>query len=154
MPDVLLPVPHFEQAKDGTCLPACVQMVLAYWGNELTEQELISILDTQSFGTPISNVKRLEKQGYQISVASLTVSQLKDHLLTQKPLICRVWTVMLDYWSDEVTSHVVVVVGFDENQVYLNDPAIEISPQTISWDGFLAAWAEFDETTVIIHPTD
>ncbi|MCB0088080.1 MAG: C39 family peptidase [Caldilineaceae bacterium] len=27
-----LSVPHFPQQADGYCLPACVQMVMAYWG--------------------------------------------------------------------------------------------------------------------------
>ena len=57
---------------------------------------------------------------------------------------------MLDYWSAEITSHVVVAVGFDETHIYLNDPALTYTPQAVGWDSFLAAWAEFDETTVTL----
>jgi len=32
MSNDLLQVPHRLQLSDGYCLPACVQMVLAYWG--------------------------------------------------------------------------------------------------------------------------
>jgi len=58
---------------------------------------------------------------------------------------------MLDYW-DSSTSHVVVVVGFDDTHVYLNDPAMPEAPQEVLWDSFLAAWAEFDEIAVVIYP--
>lgn len=153
MPNVLLPVPHFEQSRDGTCLPACVRMVLAHWGQSLSEGELAQILDTKDYGTPISNVERLSRQGYQVEVGSLTVDQLKHHLTTDQPVIVRVWTAMLDYWPDEITSHVVVVVGFNDTHVYLNDPSLTKAPQPLVWDSFLAAWAEFDETSVIIYPT-
>lgn len=153
MPTVLLPVPHFEQSRDGTCLPACARMVLAHWGQSLAEEELAQILDTKTYGTPISHVERLSRQGYQVEISSLTVEQLKHHLAAEQPLIVRVWTAMLAYWPDEITSHVVVAVGFDETHVFLNDPALTHAPQAVGWDSFLAAWAEFDETAVVIFPT-
>ena len=151
MPNVLLTLPHFEQSRDGMCLPACTRMMLAYWGQTLSESRIAKILGTKAFGTPISNIERLQQQGYQIEFGSLTVEQLKGHLLNNHPVIVRVWTAMLDYWQAEATSHVVVVVGFDDNRVYLNDPALPQAPQSTSWDSFLAAWAEFDETSVVIY---
>ena len=152
MPTVLLPAPHFSQSRDGACLPACVRMVLAYWGHQQSEAELAELLGTRSFGTPISNVARLQAQGYRVDFGSLTTAELKAYLLANKPVMARVWTAMLDYWSAEITSHVVVVVGFDETHVYLNDPALIQAPQLTLWDSFLAAWAEFDETAVVIYP--
>ena len=56
---------------------------------------------------------------------------------------------MLDYWQVDV-SHVLVVVGFDDQGVYVNDPAFEQPRQFVSWNGFLAAWAEYDETSAVI----
>ena len=38
-----LPVPHFRQQLPHTCLPACVRMVLAYWGKEHSEVVVIGI---------------------------------------------------------------------------------------------------------------
>ena len=60
MPTVLLPVPHFEQSQHSFCLPACMLMVLAYQNRLLSEQALVEILGTQSFGTPISHVNKLQ----------------------------------------------------------------------------------------------
>ncbi len=152
MPNVLLSVPHFEQSRDGACLPACARMVLAYWGQILTEADLAALLGTRIYGTPISNIKRLQSHGYQVDFGSFTREQLQGHLLAERPVIARVWTTMLDYWSAETSSHVVVVVGFDESHVYVNDPAFFEAPQAATWDGFLAAWAEFDEIASIISP--
>lgn len=149
MPSALLSVPHFEQSRDGACLPACVRMVLAYWGEQRSENSLARQLGTKRFGTPISNASRLQKFGYQAGVESLTRTELEAYLTQGQPVIVRVWTAMFDYWTVP-TSHVVVVVGFDENVVYLNDPAFSAAPQNVSWGAFQAAWAEYDETAVII----
>jgi ABC-type bacteriocin/lantibiotic exporter with double-glycine peptidase domain len=149
MPSVLLSVPHFEQSRDGTCLPACVQMVLSFWGDEQTEAALIKQLGTKRYGTPISNAEKLRDKGYDVTVRSLTRADLESHLADGQPVIVRVWTVMLDYWDSD-TSHVVVVVGYDESMVIINDPAFTTAPQMVSWDAFLAAWAEYDETAVVI----
>jgi len=151
MPNVLLSVPHFEQSRDGYCLPTCVQMVLAYLGEKLTEAVLVKQLGTKQYGTPIRNAERLRSRGYAVTVGSLTRADLEIYLVNERPVITRVWTAMLDYW-DVPTSHV-VVVGYDESALFLNDPAFSSAPQTVSWDGFLAAWAEYDETAVVIAKT-
>lgn len=151
MPNALLPVPHFEQSRDGMCLPACVRMILQYWGYQASETEIARHVETKSFGTAITNVIRIRRLGYQVNFGSLTQVQLETYLISGKPVIARVWADMLDYW-DAATSHVVVVVGFDDKYIYLNDPAFAEAPRRVLWDGFLAAWAEFDETAAAIYP--
>ncbi len=149
----MLKTPHFKQSKDGLCLPACARMVLAYWGYTVSEAGVAKILGTKPFGTPISNIKQLRQIGYQVDLASLTLAQLKAYINNGHPVITQVWTTMLDYWGWETgSSHIVVVIGFDETFVYLNDPAFVEAPRRILWDGFLAAWAEFDEMAVLIYP--
>lgn len=152
MPNVLLSVPHFKQSRDGNCLPACARMVLTFWGDEQTEVALVKQLGTKQYGTPIRNAERLRNQGYEVTVGSLSRATLESHLINGQPVIARVWTAMLDYW-EVITSHVVVVVGFDEAVVFVNDPAFSSGPQTVVWDAFLAAWAEYDETAVVITKT-
>ena len=150
MPNVLLQAPHYSQSRDGMCLPACVRMVLAHQGRYFSEDALAALLKTKDFGTPISNAVRLKQWGLSIEVGPCTENRLRAELLEGRPIIARVWTAMLDYWGVE-TSHVVVVVGFDDEGVYLNDPATEIWPIHVSWNGFLAAWFEFGQTAVIIR---
>ncbi len=150
MPTVLLPVPHYEQSDYGYYLPACIRMVLAYQKRQVSEAELAAILGTQSFGTPISHITKLQTYQYKIEYRSFSESELRACLRQALPLIARVWTGMLTYWSEE-TFHVVVVVGYDETNVYLNDPAFAAAPQSVVWDSFLAAWAEYDEVGIVIE---
>jgi uncharacterized protein YvpB len=124
-------------------------MVLAFLGDEQTEAFLVNQLGTKRIGTPIRNVERLSDKDYNVTLGQMTGVELESYLNDGQPVIGRVWTVMLDYW-DVATSHVVVVVGYDESRVFLNDPAFPSSPQPVAWDSFLAAWAEYDETAVII----
>ncbi|MBE7469330.1 MAG: hypothetical protein HS114_09375 [Anaerolineales bacterium] len=55
------------------------------------------------------------------------------------------------YWTYSI-DHAVVVVGFDENTIYLNDPAFETSPQAVSVTEFELAWMEFDYRYSVIMP--
>ena len=66
-----------------------------------------------------------------------------------QPCIVFVRTGDLPYWS-YATSHAVVVVGIDDDNVYLNDPYFEKAPQRVSHDEFLLAWSEFDYTYAVI----
>jgi ABC-type bacteriocin/lantibiotic exporter with double-glycine peptidase domain len=150
MPSVSLQAPHFEQSRDGACLPACVRMVLAYQGDDRTEAEIAALLGTKPYGTPISHVIRLNEWGYVAVIASLSQPELTLHLDRNTPVIARVWTGFLSHWS-QVTSHVVVVVGYNERQVLINDPGTAHTPMAVDWDEFLMAWAEFDEMSVVIH---
>jgi ABC-type bacteriocin/lantibiotic exporter with double-glycine peptidase domain len=95
MPNVLLPVPHFEQSRDGTCLPACVRMVLAFWNRPMSEKELASLLGTKPFGTAFDNVEKIKRLGFAVEFGSLTATQLRANLQRNRPVICRLWTVML-----------------------------------------------------------
>lgn len=151
MPNVLLPVPHFEQTSDGRCLPACVQMVLAYWNHSISERDVALLLGTKAFGTAFENVEKVRKLGYSVHFAALSSGQLRAELQRNHPVICRLWTIMLSYWEIE-TSHVVVAIGFDDDFVYINDPAYPPARRAVLWNEFLAAWAEFDETAAVIYP--
>ena len=152
MPSVLLPVPHFEQSRDGACLPACARMVLAHWGDLRSETEISRILGTRAFGTPISRIRNLADWGYDVAlVYRVQRSALQDYLDTALPVIARVWTAMLDYWQHD-SSHVCVLVGYDDDCVIVNDPALSEGYRRVAWDAFLAAWAEFDETAIVVRP--
>lgn len=154
MPAILLPVEHFSQSDDGYCLPACAQMVLQYYGRRLSEQYFVDLFQaTAPAGAIFSYGMRLERLGYRVTFGSLTEAELRSTLNRGIPLICRLWTVMLDHWMGEETPHVAVVVGYDERYVYLNDPAFPTAPQPVLWDGFLAAWVEYDQMAAIIQST-
>ncbi len=56
----ILNVPHRQQESDGLCLPACVQMVLAYLGEIHSQSALARKMGTRpNIGTPHRYITRL-----------------------------------------------------------------------------------------------
>ncbi len=139
----VLQLPHFQQSAPGSCLPACVRMVLAYLGLERTEAEVGRILGAREYGTPSFAVQRLAVLGLRVVYGVWSIPQLLSALDAGQPVILFVRTGFLDYWQEDV-AHAIVVVGVTEDQQFwLHDPAFPIGPLIASWDGLLAAWAEF-----------
>ena len=97
MPSVLLPVPLYRQSRLGTCLPACARMVLAFLGYTISEESVGRILGTRHAGTPVPNIIRLRSLGFSVRYEALTEYDVRLQLRAEQPLICRLWTVMLDY---------------------------------------------------------
>ena len=149
MPSILLPVPHYKQAGKYNCLPACARMTLDYLGISRSEAELVRQLDATPLGTPGSRLLRLRSRRLRVAYVPFTLPLLKSQLQNQTPVIVLVRTIFLDYWQDDV-AHAVVVVGYNDDHLLLNDPAFDHAPQQASLNGFLAAWGEFDFLTGLI----
>ena len=149
MPTVLLPVPHHKQIGDHNCLPACARMVLGYLGRDVDEAELVSQLGTTELGTPGSRLLRLAYPTLRVAFGPLTLPLVYDRLDAGTPVVALVRTLFLDYWQADL-AHAVVVVGYDEHHLLLNDPEFDNAPQYAMSAGFLAAWGEFDYLCGII----
>ncbi|MBX3000806.1 MAG: C39 family peptidase [Caldilineaceae bacterium] len=91
--------------------------------------------------------------GYTVHYTEFGEVALRNELANGRPLIARVWTFMLDYWQEIDVSYVIVVVGYDNNHVYVNDPAFPTAPHAVLWDSFLAAWIEYDYRAALIYPS-
>lgn len=78
------------------------------------------------------------------------MTQIQDHLANDHPCIAFVNTAELPYWT-EATGHAVVVVGIDDDNLYLNDPAFHDAPKKVSQGDFLLAWLEADEYYALIQ---
>lgn len=149
MPADFTTVPHYPQSSPGACLPACVRMVLAGYGDQLSEAKCAELLESYEFGTPASRVLLLSKRGYQVQYESLLLEDLSDAL---KNGLFPIAFVQADFlpWSDFTGFHAVVVVNIAGEQVYLHDPAQNEGNTPIHTDGFLMAWEEFDTKAAII----
>lgn len=143
MPSVLLPVPQHKQVGEFNCLPACACMVLRYFGQSADEFALAKRLGTTELGTPGSRLLRLQSAQMEVNFAPLALPLIYAQLELGAPVVALVQTILLDYWQEDF-AHAVVVVGYGEGEIWLNDPAFDHAPQRASIDGFLAAWGEFD----------
>jgi len=149
MPSVILPVTHREQDTDGDCVAACVAMVLDYIGVSVPYERLIAILKTEWFGTVTSRILALEQLGVRIIYKQGTLAELRAHLLNKQPPIAFVATRELPYWNTD-EKHAVVLVGIDDEYVYLNDPAFPRAPIPVLIGDFDLAWLEWDELYAVL----
>jgi ABC-type bacteriocin/lantibiotic exporter with double-glycine peptidase domain len=149
MPKDWLPVPHYKQSAEGQCLAACVCMVLSYPGREMEETRIASILRSYSFGTPAPNIRYLESLGLSVRYGQMSVSRLCAHLQQDTPCILFVQANELPYSRSE-GFHAVVVVGLRGETAYVNDPALDFGPQSVSFDDLRLAWSEFEYKGAVI----
>jgi ABC-type bacteriocin/lantibiotic exporter with double-glycine peptidase domain len=118
-------------------------MALDYLGAPVDYSHLLRLLGVTPYGTPGSRLRNLTELGVCVRYARGTLSELFDCLTGGRPCITLVRTGQLPYWN-YATDHAVLVVGFDEQAVYINDPAFAQSPQRAPHADFELAWLEFD----------
>jgi ABC-type bacteriocin/lantibiotic exporter with double-glycine peptidase domain len=120
-------------------------MILDYLGKPVAYDRLLDLLRIDpEIGTPASNIRNLATLGLDVLYAQGTLADILLCLESNHPCIAFVNTGELPYWN-ETTGHAVVVVGIDDNMIYLNDPAFTDAPKVISQGDFLLAWLEADE---------
>jgi len=154
MPKILLKKQHFRQELNASCVPAAAKIVLNYLEIPIeSEAYLRKILKTKITGTNIFNLGYLKDEtAWNIDVKTElgTLSELENYIEQEKiPIIVLVDTAFLDYWNLS-TAHVLVVVGFDEDNIIVNDPYHEEIDLSIPNSKFIQAWSAFQNLMVII----
>lgn len=145
-----LTVPHFRQQHPHTCLPACVRMVLAHWGQEHSEEELAQALGAVSvWGTrPESAVAGLERLGYHaLWFENATLERLLDLLAHGWPVI--VFLRAADLPHGRAGLHAVVVVVLEGEQVTCLDPSLDHELR-LELSSFLRAWSNLGHQGLVI----
>jgi ABC-type bacteriocin/lantibiotic exporter with double-glycine peptidase domain len=147
-----LPVPHRQQLADGYCLPACIQMVLAYWGIEQDQSDLARQLQmVAKAGTPGSHVHLLASATLEVTYRSGELADLRAALDQGVPPIMLVYTGELPYW-DQATAHAVVLVGIEGGSAVLNDPGMRQAAAQVPLDDLLLAWDEMANLFALLRP--
>lgn len=146
----LLTVSYRPQNQQADCLAACAAMVLDYLHVTLPYQQLLRLLRVDAIGTPFRNLRYLESLGLSVFIGEGSLPALREHLESGLPPIVAVDTAQLPYWQ-EATDHAIVVVGVDEQQIYVNDPDTPTAPQPISLADFELAWLEKDYLYAVIR---
>lgn len=97
-------------------------MVLAYHDIASDQPNLAHQLQTiPKLGTPRSRLTLLASKTLNVIYRSGDLSDLQAAVESGVPPIALVRTDQLSYWQ-ETTFHAVVVTGFDEESLFLNDP--------------------------------
>ena len=150
----MLKVPYFKQNRDYTCGPACLRMVLAYYGIRQDEVTLSVLCGTDISGTALEDLVNAA-QRFNLSaerVRATGLAKVKEWLAQDIPLIAHVDAVRLYEQADPIPlGHLVVVLRANEH-VILHDPAVGAS-QKIEHKTFDAAWQVYRRGAVLIWQT-
>lgn len=104
---------------------------------------LLQLLKIKSFGAPASNIRLLEQLNLSVTYRVSDMAGLESMLTQGQPIIVFVRTGDLPYWSYS-TDHALVVIGFDDATVYVNDPNFLETPISVPRGDFELAWLERD----------
>jgi predicted double-glycine peptidase len=129
-------------------------MLLNFLGNTIEESALRGLLITDELGTPALNVLMLNAS-LPNTKAELHIWWLKDLINyledKQQPCIVTVITTALPYWDEADLSHAVVICGFDEENIFVNDPAFDAEEFVVPIEAFLTAWSEAKNIAITIE---
>lgn len=141
----ILALSHSRQKHLGYCLPACVEMVLTYLGISRSQEALAKTMNTTlNVGTPRSNIKNLTSRRLAVIYDEGNMADIHTWLDRELPVIVFVQAKELPVWRGQDFKHAVVVVGLDDEMIYLMDPALENGPTPTPIDDFQLAWDEMD----------
>lgn len=149
----LLDFPHTRQSFDYSCGPGAVQAVMAYYGEDFRESELIELLKTdKDEGTYVKDiVEFFNLKGFSSDVKqNMTTVELFSYIDKHIPVI-----VMIQAWGNEINfrenykdswndGHFVVVIGYTKNDILFSDPAL-FNTGFIPIQEFVDRWHDYDE---------
>jgi len=113
----MLNIKPFRQ-KTGHCGPACLKMVLGYYGIKKTEKELAKLSGwTPEKGVSAESLAKVAKKfGLKTVIKDFAgISDLKKYILQKK-------TPVIVDWFSEDDGHYSVAVDIDKENIYLEDP--------------------------------
>jgi uncharacterized protein len=145
--------PNTRQSFDYSCGAGAVQAVMAYYGKDFRESQLIDLLQTdKDEGTLIKDiVKFINSEGLSAEVKeNMTISELFSYIDKNIPVIVMIqaWgkeadfvTNYKDCWDD---GHFVVAIGYTRKEVFFSDPAL-YNTGYIPISEFSDRWHDYDE---------
>ncbi len=144
----MLPVKAFQETlHEGMCGPACMKMILDYYGIEKQETEIAKLCGTEKFlGTNAETLICIaENFGLKTTLKNNSLFADIQGWLDQKVPVIVNWFSRgrSDYPDSAVADgHYSIAVGLDEKHIYLQDPEIG-KLRTLLHDDFYKVWFDF-----------
>lgn len=148
--------PFQETLNAGYCGPASLKILLSYYGIEKTEGELARLCRIKKgLGTDSKRIKKAAEQlGFKVRIKNKSnFKDIENWLGKGVPVIVNWFTRDRTDYSDSAVSdgHYSVVVGLDDEFIYLQDPEIG-KIRKLSREDFMTVW--FDFTGRYIKPKE
>lgn len=144
----LLPVKPFQETLGGSfCGPAVMKMVLDFYGIQKTESELATLSNKDEIlGISDKDIKRvLEGEGLKVEIKNFASFDHIQVALDKKAPVIVDWMTRgrADYDEDDLAEgHYSVVIGLDEENIYIQDPEVGRVRRFLKKD-FIRVWFDF-----------
>lgn len=134
--------PTAQQPDGITCGPTSMAMVLRYYGQDVTVEQIKQITKTHWFGNgadevgmtaPDYIVKALRQHGLRANLRNDNFEEVKYEISQDRPVIVLVR-------SGKKTWHYMVAIGYTEKQMTFSDPA-DGQYYNVNVEHFLSAWS-------------
>ena len=110
-------------------------------------------MNTRVIGTFAEDVIHLSRLGFVVNLGSSSLAELKAAINADKPVIAFLHTDALSYWTVG-SAHALVVIGYDDASLYVNDPYFDDAPIKVPLDEFMAAWTQTDYLLAVVNDDD
>ena len=144
----ILEFPTLRQTYNYDCGAKVMEAVLAYYGVDINEEKIINLARTTKKGTPVEGLINVAKH-FKLKCESkkLNISDLKKFIDKKVPVIILIqaWPIrkVKDWKKNWKDGHYVVVIGYDKNKIYFQDPS-SISRTYLSYKELEERWHDID----------
>ena len=140
--------PFYKQETRYSCVPACLRIVLAGFGLDLSEAELRTLCDCTAFGTDaLKAVDAVRQLGFpQTAKYTLSINELETLVAGGHYPIAFVNLGPIDGIDDE---HALVITEMSHTEISVYDPLQ--GERILSRDTFCAAWAMMHNLVILVE---
>jgi predicted double-glycine peptidase len=150
----VIDLPIGRQTFDFDCGAKALQLVMAYYGIDIREDELIKKLKTDKYGTSVKNMISVAKQeGFQVLAKSrVALGTLKKYIDENHPVIVLVqaWAeryMTIEDWKEDISDgHYVIIIGYSGNIIVFEDPA-SFRRTWMTEEEFIVRWHDVSPRT-------
>ncbi|MCB9803165.1 C39 family peptidase [Candidatus Nomurabacteria bacterium] len=145
----IIEFPEFRQTFDYDCGAKTMHAMLAYYGIDVNEIDLIKIADTNDHhGTPLAGLEKIAQHfGLKYHAKKMTIDDLKKYIDRQQPVILmlQAWPKRkVHNWSKHWSSgHFAIAIGYDQKKIYFEDPAVTIKTY-LEFSELMKRWHDVD----------
>jgi ABC-type bacteriocin/lantibiotic exporter with double-glycine peptidase domain len=150
----VIDLPTGRQTFDFDCGAKALQIVIAYYGIDVREDELLEELQCDNYGTPLGNMIYVaEKYGFEVIAQSgVSLETVKEYVDKSIPVIVLVqawaerYMTFEDWKNDNDDGHYVIVIGYSDSIIVFEDPA-SFRKTWMTEEEFLIRWHDMDPRT-------
>lgn len=150
----LIDLPMGRQTFDFDCGAKALQIVMAYYGVDIREDQLMHELKATDNGVPVkSMVAVAESKGFQVKAkCHTTLEEVRQYLEIKHPVIVLVqaWAerpmTLQDWRKNWDNGHYVIILGDFGDTIVFEDPA-SFRRTWMTEEEFLARWHDMEPET-------